>query len=179
MTQSIVVSNEHEGLASGTPLALVAEPGVANAPFGRILVLVDSTERNHAALTEARRIAKASGGQVRVIHVREWDHAARGAGRFFIESVSEAKALVASAVTELRLDGIAATGTVIDIARGKAASAIIAAAAEWSADVIVVVGDHSRIPVFTGSLGNRLSRRAACPVLTVPAQLDVRRPAHV
>jgi nucleotide-binding universal stress UspA family protein len=122
------------------------------------------------ALGLATRIGATTGGLVRVACVRMWDPPiARSPGRFYLQSSEEATTLLATALTRVWESGVEASGIVVDAERSKIATAIVAEAAAWSADVIVMTQEPRRL--FNLSLWNKVSREVLrstdCPVMIV------------
>jgi nucleotide-binding universal stress UspA family protein len=136
----------------------------------RICVPVDSFGRADRTLALAAGFSAAVGGQLRVVHVRMWDKAAKGGGgRFYYETSEEATALLDKALTSLWADGVPASGVVVDANRACVARAIAAEARSWGAEVMVVARrPRTGIGILVlGSLSNQLMREASCPVLVL------------
>ncbi len=148
-------------------------PGVLAGGGGgslrRILVPVDSFGHCASALALGARLACDIGGELRVVHVRAFDPPVRSTGRFYVESSSDATAVIDGAVTRAWRSGCRASGTVLEAERPLIARAICEAASAWQADVIVL----ARRPrpaisiLLLGSVGHRVMRQARCPVLVV------------
>jgi nucleotide-binding universal stress UspA family protein len=145
-----------------------ASAGGGGTPLQRIFVPVDSFGRADRPLALAARFGATAGGQLRLVHVRMWDPAARGGGgRFYFETSEQATAVLEQALTSVWAYGVPASGVVVDAARSRVARAIAAEARSWGAEVMVV----SRRPraaigvLVLGSLSNQLMREAGCPVL--------------
>ena len=138
----------------------------AEQAFKRVLVpVVDARQAGQAA--ELARQVGAS--EVCVLHLNLRESA--GGRLFSIETQSEAAYVVEAAIFEMRMAGIAATGQLRYALVGKAADEIIAEAAAWGADLIVL--GASRRGRFTsrlfGSVTLRVLQRAHCPVLAASA----------
>ena len=131
--------------------------------FRRVLVpVVDASQAGRAAEL-ARRVGAS---EVRVLHLNL--HEVIGGGRrFAIETEAAASYVVEAAIFEMRMAGIAASGQLRHALVGKAADEIVAEAAAWGADLIVL--GASRRGEFAsrlfGSITLRVLRRAHCPVL--------------
>ena len=130
--------------------------------FRRVLVPVeDASQMEH--VVELAREAGAS--EARVLHLNL--HESYGRGRFAIETEPAADGIVETAVLELSMAGIAATGHVRGAMVDRAAEAIVAEAAEWGADLIVL-GIPRRRELATrlfGSVTLRVLLHAPCPCL--------------
>jgi nucleotide-binding universal stress UspA family protein len=93
----------------------------------RILVPVDPFGRADHALTLAARFSSATGGQLRVVHVRIWDPAAKGGGgRFYTQTSEQATAVLEKALTSAWNSGVPASGVVVDARRAQLARVIAA-----------------------------------------------------
>ena len=77
--------------------------------YERLLVAVDHSEVSERVLAAARDLAKLSGGEIWVVHVREAESMGRG-GVMQVETTDEAKSTLDSAVAELAGVGIKAHG---------------------------------------------------------------------
>jgi hypothetical protein len=84
------------------------------------------------------QVSCAIGGELRVVHIRAFDPPARNTSRFFVESSSEATAVIDRAVSAAWQCGCRASGIVVDAERSKIARAICKAAGDWKADVIIL-----------------------------------------
>ena len=118
----------------------------------------------------AASFGAATGGRLRVVHVRMWDPAVRGGGaRFYLETSEEATAVLERALTSVWERGVAASGVIVDAPRQRLARAIAIQAQAWRAEVLVV----ARRPrtalgaLVLGSLPEKLMREASCPVLVL------------
>jgi nucleotide-binding universal stress UspA family protein len=122
------------------------------------------------ALALATRIGTTTGGLLRIACIRMWDPPiARSPGRFYLQSSEEATALLATGLTLVWDRGVEASGIVVDAERSKIATAIVAEAAAWSADVIVMTQRPRKF--FNLSLWDKVSREVMratdCPVMIV------------
>jgi nucleotide-binding universal stress UspA family protein len=104
--------------------------------FERILVGVDGSPHAAAALSAAEAVAKESGGEVRVVHVREISPTRGGSIGF--ETREETSEVVDEAVKELEAKGVKASGAARSALTGHVAAEIIAEAQQWNASVIVL-----------------------------------------
>ena len=134
--------------------------------FRRVLVAIKDESQIEQAVELAQR---AGASEARVLHLNLRESI--GGRRFPLETDSSAAGIVETAVLELRVAGIAATGQVRHALVDRAAQAITADATEWAADLIVL-GVPRRGRLLTrlfGSVTARVQRTAPCPVLTAPA----------
>jgi nucleotide-binding universal stress UspA family protein len=131
----------------------------------RILLAVDESEHARKAVPAAIELARAGGGTVHALHVRELAFApATVVG----DSREEAEQLVAGVVEELRQAGVKAEGTV-RTATGGPAQAILEQARDLDATMIVV-GSRGLGPLgglLLGSVAHKILQLATCPVLVV------------
>ena len=130
--------------------------------FRRALVAVEDASQVKNVAELARR---AGASEARVLHLNLRESI--GGRRYATESDSAASYVVEATVFELRMLGIGASGQVRHAIIDKAAEAIVADAAEWGADLIVL-GVPRRGEFATrlfGSVTLRVLLRAPCPVL--------------
>ena len=159
---------------NGEPDLYLPVPDVWRARGGkrlqRILVPVDPFGRADHALALAARFGAAVGGQLRLVHVRMWDPAAKGGGgRFFTQTSEQATAVLENALTGGWSTGVPASGVVVDARRAQVASVIAAEARSWGAEVMVVTRRRRTAigVLLLGSLPDELMRQVSCPVLVV------------
>jgi nucleotide-binding universal stress UspA family protein len=164
----------------------IAVPG-AGAPstedrssFRRILVPVRSTAESGPALAVAARICAMTNGVLRLVHVRTCDPPLRSAARFYLETISEATAVLEEALLAAwACGGPRATLAVVDARAGNVALAIAWQAAAWPADLIVLT--RSPRPALArlvrGSIPDQVMRTANCPVLAIPLRVRPHRRA--
>ena len=134
--------------------------------FKRVLVAVADASQVDVVADMARR---AGAGQARVLYLNLRE--TYGGRRFALEAESSAADVVETAVLELRLAGIEASGQVVHAIIDKAAEAIIGEAIDWDAD-LVVLGPGRRGEFATrlfGSATLRVLKHAPCPVLVAPS----------
>jgi nucleotide-binding universal stress UspA family protein len=137
--------------------------------FRRVLVPVDFFGATTDALSLAARTCRATGGPLRLVHVRIWDPPVRGGGRFFPETSEEATEVLDNAMRFVWARGAEATGIIVEAPRSQMAAAIISEASQWSADVIVLTARPRRFATFgVWDKATRLVMQAApCPLLIV------------
>ncbi|HYP85881.1 universal stress protein [Variovorax sp.] len=155
-----------------------------SAPYQHILVPIDGSDTSSFGLDEAIRLARVTGGQVRLFHVvddlsfsmavdayagqaGDWIQTLREAGTRLLES-ARAKAAQAGVQVEVVLhEGFDA----------RLADAVAAQAQQWPADLIVL-GTHGRRGigrVVMGSGAESILRAAPVPTLLVrPPQSEDR-----
>jgi nucleotide-binding universal stress UspA family protein len=141
-----------------------------------ILLAVDATRHGHdatqhvaAAANEALELGRETGDRVLVLHVHEFAHGRFG--RLQVDCTDgEGEKVVERIVSDLRAAGVTAEGQIRTTDFGHIARAILHAAAECDAR-IVVLGSSSRtdLPYNPfGSVSTRLLHMARRPVLIVP-----------
>jgi nucleotide-binding universal stress UspA family protein len=137
----------------------------------RLLVAVDSSVAAAQAFEVGHAIARRCGMELAVVHVVD-PGMSRVAGDVVTLDAAdaatsdEARALVAGFRTRT-----ASPTSLVEIVRtGKPATVIVAAAHEWSADLIVVgARSHSLLHhALMGSVASGVLHDARCPVLVVP-----------
>lgn len=133
--------------------------------FERIVLAVDGSEESHEAIRTAIELAKTSRGEILVVHVH-----AKDAGfqvKDDVESRPEAQMLIEAACDLVKKADVPVVGDLRSARADKVADEVIAAAADFGADCIVV-GSRGAGPVsemFLGSVANRVTHRARCPVV--------------
>jgi nucleotide-binding universal stress UspA family protein len=136
--------------------------------FETILLALDNSEHAKEALETTKSLAKLSGGQVRVLHVREFGFAGR-AGQVDLEDKTEAHQIVDQAVADLKAVGVEATGIVRGALHGHAAGEILDEAASAGATTIVM-GSRGRSELkglVMGSTTHKVLHLGTFPVLVV------------
>jgi len=155
-------------LATDVPTA--GQAGRDGRPAHRILVPVSMSRRSAETLAVAAQVASAAGGQLRVLHVRQYDPPMpRCPSRFYPYTAAEAGAVLDEAMLVVWGFGVPAAPAIVEAPRGELAAAIAAQAAAWPADMIAMTR-RPRRPIsvlLLGSLPDQVMRRAACPVLAV------------
>ena len=141
----------------------------ADGSFHRILVVVHDLDGSSKALRLAARTGRATGGRLRLVHVRMWEPPGPGTGRFYPETSEEATALLDSAMSYVWKFGVEASGIVVEAQRSSIAAVTLAEASRWGADVIVVAARLRHL--ITIGVWDRAARQimqaAACPLLVV------------
>ena len=142
--------------------------------FRRILLAVDGSESDDVSTSFVSALARESSAAVRVAYVNEYLVGGRG---FTRSTTAEAREIVDGAARSLVVCGVAADGEVRLATTFDMASRIADAAAEWSADVIVVGSRrHRRLGRLSGrGMREKVTALTALPILTVPAPLRLGR----
>jgi nucleotide-binding universal stress UspA family protein len=132
----------------------------------KLLLAVDDSDHSRKAVPAAAELARAGGGTVHVLHVREVYYPVRPtvAG----DRPEEAQRLVDETVAELQRAGVKAEGTVRPSTGGSPAAVILEHARELGAG-LVVVGSHGRTSLggLLGSVAHKVINLSTCPVLVV------------
>jgi nucleotide-binding universal stress UspA family protein len=142
-----------------------------------IVLAVDTARRelaDHvAAAVEMTRDVAHADDKVIVLHVHEF--AVGRFGRIQVDCADgQGESLVTSVVEDLTKSGLSADGVIREADFGHVARAILAAAGQYQARLLVL-GSSSRtdLPwVPFGSVANRLLHLASVPVLIVPMRRD-------
>jgi nucleotide-binding universal stress UspA family protein len=134
----------------------------AEQVFKRVLVPVVDARQAGQAAELARRLGAT---EARVLHLNLRE--AVGGRRFAVETQSDAAYILEAAVFEMRMAGIVASGQLRHALVEKAADEIVAEAAAWGADLIVLGASRRRefASRLFGSITLRVLKRAHCPVL--------------
>jgi nucleotide-binding universal stress UspA family protein len=140
----------------------------ASHGFKRIFLATDGSKQSDAALLAAQALARASAARVRVVQV--WNlELHHHHGHWDAEVRSEAQRLVENAVAQFQAAGVLADREILRADDDHVASAIVAAARNFSADLVVVGSrDASDWPsMLKQSAGNQLPCPLDCPLLIV------------
>jgi nucleotide-binding universal stress UspA family protein len=143
--------------------------------YGKILVPVDGSETSTRGLNEAIKIAKAQGSQLRLVHIvnefiLDYTYSPGLYAANLIESLVKAgRALLDSAETAAKREGVKAESVMLESIGGAAGDLILAQAKTWHPDLIVM-GTHGRRGLARLALGSdaeHVVRAATVPVLLV------------
>ncbi|MDH3211423.1 MAG: universal stress protein [Myxococcales bacterium] len=141
-----------------------------------LLVPVDFSEDSTAALEMAVDLAKALGARIRLLHVFHSPpeiYAPYGGIQPAIPGMAEIPE-AAMRCLDLELEKVREAGSEAEgeVREGLPSDAIVAAAREWDADLIVMgTRGHTGLEhVLLGSVAERTLHKAPCPVLTVRAK---------
>lgn len=137
--------------------------------YERVLVAVDHSGITDRVLEAARGLAQLSGGEVRVLHVRELQPVGKFAGAIDTEDTEEVQQAVDAAVDQFSRAGIKAHGEIRRTLYGYAAREIVSSAAEHKAGVIVMgsKGHGDLVGLLLGSTAHKVIHLADRPVLVV------------
>jgi nucleotide-binding universal stress UspA family protein len=144
----------------------------------KLLLAVDQSEHSRKAIPATVELARAGGGVVHVLHVRELHYPVPPTVRG--ESLQEAQQLVDGIVEELKAAGVTAEGTVRPSTGGSPAGPILEYAREMGSGLIVV-GSHGHSVLgglLIGSVAHKLTQLSACPVLVVRDQASLEERHH-
>lgn len=136
--------------------------------FRRVLVAVEDASQVEQAVELVRRAGIPGISEALVLHLSLREHI--GGRRFPLETESSAAYVVEAAVFELRMAGFAVAGQLRRALFDQAGQAIVAEAAAWGADLIVLGCPHRRelMTRLFGSVTLRVLQKAPCPVLVAP-----------
>lgn len=149
--------------------------------YQRILVPFDGSDTSCRALDAAVRMARESGGTLRVVHVME-DSAYMtgydpmgGSSGLLLKAIREgARRILADGVERAGQAGLVAEAELLDPPGGRLGTVVAEAARKWQAD-LVVVGTHGRRGlgrVLLGSGAEQVIREATVPVLVIRAAAE-------
>ena len=104
-----------------------------------------------------------------------------GRGMKVIEGADEAAALVDGALSDLRVAGVAASGSVRITLLGHEGENIVAEATEWGADAIVLGAGPRRSwrRLFARSIREQVLRFSQIPVIVAPPASSLKRTSHI
>jgi nucleotide-binding universal stress UspA family protein len=139
--------------------------------LNRILLALDSSDSGPVAVSFTIALAR-SGTEVRVLHINEFQVGGHG---LTMETPAEACCLVDDTVLQLRSAGVTASGVVSTATCFSVAECIIAEAAVWRAEAIVLGSARRRglRRLACHGVRERVTRFSCLPVLTAPAPLRV------
>jgi nucleotide-binding universal stress UspA family protein len=141
----------------------------------KILLAVDMSDQSRKAVGAVVELARAGGGSVHVLHVREVQYPVPAT--VVGDRPEDAQALVDSLVEELKAAGVEADGAVRPSTGGSPAGPILEQAREVGAG-LVVVGSHGHSSLgglLLGSVANKIIQLSTCPVLVVRDEESLRR----
>jgi nucleotide-binding universal stress UspA family protein len=146
-------------------------------PYKRILVPVDGSEPANAALAEAIRVARATGGELRLLHVVEQQilssmpDAAMLTNQLVEALEAAGNELLRGGAQEAANAGVGADSVRVEGRARRVSEVIVEQAAAWPAD-LVVMGTHGRRGLdhlLLGSDAERVARSVSVPLLLVRA----------
>ena len=136
--------------------------------FEKVMVAIDGSPYTESALLAAEGLAAKAGCEIEVVHVHEHDSTPSKAGMGpDLERNDEAQALVDGAVARLKTQGVTVTGRVLHAQTRNVVRAIIEAADDGGADMIIVGrrGLSSFTAMIVGSVSNKLIHVARVPIM--------------
>jgi nucleotide-binding universal stress UspA family protein len=136
--------------------------------FEKVMVAIDGSPYTESALLAAEGLAAKAGCEIEVVHVHEHDSTPSKAGMGpDLERSDEAQALVDGAVARLKTQGVTVTGRVLHAQTRNVVRAIIEAADDAGADMIIVGrrGLSSFTAMIVGSVSNKLIHVARVPIM--------------
>ncbi|MEO7117140.1 MAG: universal stress protein [Caldimonas sp.] len=146
--------------------------------YQRILVPIDGSPTSTQGLDEAIRLAKVTGGRIRLLHVLDElvFPTGFGTGASYLEDVMPRKRLEGQRILDKGRDHVQAAGVAVDTFESecfatRTSDVVCAEATAWNADLIVI-GTHGRRGVgrvLLGSDAEQVVRSASIPVLLVRA----------
>ena len=143
--------------------------------FQRILAPIDGSKSSERAISQAVRIARIHGGQVRLVHIFTgtlYDHAARPGQypRGFLATLRGcAEGILTRAYRYIAARGIPVEQILVESNGDPAADSIIVEARQWKADLIVL-GAHGHKggrPRELGTDASAVLRKSPIPVILV------------
>jgi universal stress protein A len=134
-------------------------------PFRSMLVPVDFDDSAKPALDWAKNLAASSDATIHLMHVIAILLVPGEAANVVVAREDEVKA----ALDKIAKEQLSGTRHQIHVRTGDTARAVVEAAHEFGADLIVMPthGRHGLSRFFLGSVAERVVREAPCPVLTV------------
>jgi nucleotide-binding universal stress UspA family protein len=150
----------------------------------RILCPIDFSDHSIHALDHAVAFAKWYGSSITLIHVRPPAPVAYPAGPGVVATLltPQERAVLLDSMNQLQREHCVDASCTVEVIEGTAAMEILARAESMPAD-LVVMGTHGRSGferLMLGSVTEKVLRKAACPVLTVPAAVaTVSTPAEL
>ncbi len=139
--------------------------------FSTIMVAVDNSEQSDRAVALALGLAKATGGTVHLFHLREHEViVGKSGGSFERETDDEVETLLSKELAVLRDGGV---DVVPEVRRGRldqAARAILQAAEDASADLLVIGlrGSSAMSGLMLGGTAYKVLHATKRPVRVVP-----------
>lgn len=151
--------------------------------YQRILVPIDGSSTSSRGLAEAIRLAKLTGGRLRLAHVIDelsftlaMDAYSGLAGSWLEELRSNASKLLKAARSQAAKEGVEADTVLLDSFKGTMHDQVIAEAKASGAELIVI-GTHGRRGLgrwVMGSSAEHILRMSPVPVLLVRAPEEAR-----
>jgi nucleotide-binding universal stress UspA family protein len=140
------------------------------AGLRRLLLAVNDSDQSARAVPVARELARSTGSEVLVLHVRDKEICCKGQA-WEQPMTCTPDQLVDDLVAELRAAGVAASGEVHSSLNHREADEILATADHFDADLIVAGYRRPRLSLpllFEKATGQKIAERARRPLLLVP-----------
>jgi nucleotide-binding universal stress UspA family protein len=141
--------------------------------YKRLLIADDGSEPGAVALNEAVKLAKAGGGELKIVfvvyHPRTFGYAMINLAAAEEALRAEGRGILDRAAALAHVAGVAASTEVVNASDRSIVATLLAQAAAWNADLIVM-GTHGRRGVgrtVLGSVAENLLRATTLPVLMV------------
>jgi nucleotide-binding universal stress UspA family protein len=143
----------------------------------KLLLAVDDSAESRKAVPATAELARAGGGTVHVLHVRELHYPVPPTVSG--DRLEDAQRLVDEVVGELERAGIKAEGAVRPSTGGSPAGTILEYAHEVDASMLVVGSHgHSALGLLLGSVAHKLAQLSTCPVLVVRDEESLQEHRH-
>lgn len=149
--------------------------------YQHILVPVDGSDTSLKGLNEAIRLAKMTGGQIRLLHMVDTLSVATSLGAYVVSTDvmeqlrTEGEQLLQRARLQALAEGVVTDAVLEDNVQGRLSDWVVEQALAWPAD-LVVLGTHGRRGVgrlLLGSDAEQVLRISPVPVLLVRGQEEV------
>jgi nucleotide-binding universal stress UspA family protein len=136
--------------------------------FEKVLIAIDGSPHAARALEAGRDLISLSGGEAKVVHVREATVYTR-TGALPDENRDEAQKILDDALAALKAGAVTATGNLRTALTGHVATEILDEANEWGASVIVLAsrGLTDLAGLVIGSTTHKVLHLGHIPVLVV------------
>ncbi len=143
----------------------------------RILCPIDFSDHSMHALDHAVAFAKWYGSSITLLHVRPPAPVPYPAGPGMVATflTPQERAALLDSMHQLQQERCKGAPSTVDVIEGPIATEILTRAESMRADLLVM-GTHGRSGferLMLGSITEKVLRRAACPVLTVPVAVAV------
>lgn len=146
--------------------------------YQRILIPVDGSPTSNCGLTEAMKLAKLTGAQLRLLHVVDEMPlvlSAEGYGAMATDVLGllreAGEKILRQAASRVKDNGIPVDTVMFDSVSGRVCNCVVEQVRDWHAD-LVVLGTHGRRGVKRALLGSdaeQVVRTSPVPVLLVRA----------
>jgi nucleotide-binding universal stress UspA family protein len=148
--------------------------------WDRLLLAIDQFGSGQTALGVCERLARTTGAEVRVIHIRQLSKWARVPP---LETPADAESLVGEAVFSLRLAGIGAEGRASSFPEDQVAQRIVEESMNWMCDAIVLGSRrlHGMNRITGRGVRERVLRMSVLPVIvaSTPLHNGIHSPASL